>query len=81
MKVQFRIYGAYIFIIIMLVLMVVIFMQENWQEVWAGLVFLGAFCIGMVIYIKSNMTEKTRLQNEKAKKKGKTNQHHKGDKK
>lgn len=61
----------------MLISIAVIFMQENWKEMWVALAFLGAFSGGMVIYIKSNYHEMQRLTLEKAKKKGKTDQHRK----
>lgn len=77
MRVAYRIYGAIIMFFVFVGVSLFILMQENWSELWVGLAFSIAFSIAMVIYVKSNMTEKTRLQEEKKKKKGKTNQHEK----
>lgn len=76
MRVQYRINGAIITLILLLSATVFMFSRENWQELWVGLAFSSAFSVGMLIYIKSNRTEKKRLQKEKEKKKqGRSNQH------
>lgn len=75
MRVKYRLYGAYGFLAVLTVSFVILISQPNATEMWVAIVFLGAFGLGMAVYIKSNRTEKVRLQKEKEKKKGKTSQH------
>ena len=67
MRIGYRIYGAMIFMFLMIFGFAVIIMQENWKEMWVALAFFGAFSVGMVIYIKSNWAERNRLQAKKEK--------------
>ncbi len=70
MKAKFRAYGGFAVGILLAVTAVVIILQANREEMWMAILLTSAFSLGMFIYGKSNYTEKKRLTDEKAKRKG-----------
>lgn len=67
--VRHRLYGAYACLTALVGTTIFMLMQPNWTELWIGIVFTSAFSLAFAIYIKSNYTEKQRLQVIKDKKK------------
>lgn len=71
MKKTIKLYGAIGVLILLIITDVIMFTQENWQEMWVAIAFVSAFSVGFLIYINSMKNEIKRLKNEKIKRKGK----------
>jgi hypothetical protein len=71
MRAKYRATGGIITSIVLAIISVILITQPNYAELWVAIAFTSAFSVGMLIYAKSNWTEKKRLATEKDKRKGK----------
>ena len=69
MRAKYRATGGLIVSIILAIITVILVTQFVWEETWVAIVFTSAFSAGMLIYAKSNWTEKKTLASEKDKRK------------